>query len=1137
MINERVISPEIASIWDDDMILSEIPKDLRTVISEMSLFNPVRNTNWKYLKFHDSSVFNPAAQDFNRSLAACKGTHLEPSYTNAIEGTVQYNEYWEIQKERCLNGYEPIVNGVPCGVKITGEHYFYLNFTRIQKYTIDSRTGEEIKQWDFPDFFSMDYYWFLELEKNENPGKYGLPSSSKKGMICAKARRKGFSFKNASGALWKYTFFKESYIIIAAYLEEYANATMSMVLEMSNFLNQYTEFRHPRIISRQDEIKSGYKEKDANGIEVEKGYKSVIKIMTFKNSAFKSVGKCFTPDTEIIMYDGSLKKIQDIIIGDKVLGPDGNERTVLNTHSGRDSMYLVRQSNGDDYIVNSKHDLYLYDYYNKDYKTLETKEWNKLPEYLKNNGYKGVKSSLVNFKEKELSIDPYYLGLWLGDGSKSTLKITSIDKEIQAFIEDYAKELNLDLVIHKKSGTLALDYSISKSKDYNNRRLVKQYNLEEEELKTFNSIKNCELEGFTASNIHKACKTEKPYKGFLWKLDEKYYNNTLKESFKKYSLLNNKHIPKDFLINSKENRLQLLAGLIDTDGSYTLKNNSFEIIQKNKVLINDIKFLCESLGFRTTLHPRMIKDRIYYRLYISGNIEIIPTKLKRKQAVSKTRNNHLHNTLKITELGIGDYYGFECDKDHLFLLKDFTIVHNSATRMIFEEAGMFQNLKTAYTMSEPLFRDGDRMIGIPIIFGTGGDMTGGSKDFSDMFYNPKQYGLAEYHNIYEKNDVNGKCGWFVDEMWYRPSEIVIENKLYQGVDKNGNANRWVAEANLDIERDSKRGSDKKAYNGLLTQKCKTPSEAFLVTEGNIFQTAELYARLSKLKSDDTYKYLGQAGELVEREGRVWWEPDLKDKLRPILSYPLKQNTDTQGAIVIYEHPLEFKGEIPDDLYIIGHDPWGIDAVGGKSLGAAYVIKTKKLALKGFGHDEIVAEYVGRPDPGGMDEYNYNLEKMALYFNAKINFENDRGDVRGYFTKRKRLDLLCPPPYTIIKRDIPGSNMAGRKYGYSMGNDKMKQIGEQYLYDWLAERRGTDEKGVELTNIDFIPSKGLLEELIGYNRGGNFDRVLALIGCIIRLEEIHNPYEKEKPEKDPMDFIFNNPYLFKKNKVNEELYTY
>ena len=540
----------------------------------------------------------------------------------------------------------------------------------------------------------MDYYWFLELEKNENPQKYGLPSTAKKGMICAKSRRKGYSFKNAAGALWKYTFFKESFIIIASYLEEFANATMSMTLEMSNFLNEFTEFRHPRIINRQDEIKSGYIEKDANGIQIEKGYKSIIKTMTFKNSAFKSVGK-------------------------------------------------------------------------------------------------------------------------------------------------------------------------------------------------------------------------------------------------------------------------------------------------------------------------------------------------------------------------------------------------SATRMIFEEAGLFQNLKTAYTMSEPLFRDGDRMIGIPIIFGTGGDMSGATQDFADMFYNPKQYGLAEYNNIYEKTDINGKCGWFVDEMWFRPGELVVDGKLWEGVDKNGNANRWVAEYNLDLERESKRGSDKKAYNAALTQKCKTPSEAFLITEGNVFQTAELYSRLSKLKSDDNFKYIGQPGQLIETNGKIEWLGDIKrNKLKPILNYPLQNNQDTEGCIIIYEHPLDQSGSVPDVLYIIGHDPWGINAEGGKSLGATYVLKTKKLALQGFGHDEIVAEYVGRPDPGGMDEYNYNLEKLAIYYNAKINFENDRGEVRTFFTKRKRLDLLCPPPYYTIQRHLPNSNMAGRKFGYSMGNDQMKQIGEQYLYDWLGERRGIDEEtGLDLTNIDYIVSKPLLEELL------------------------------------------------------------
>ena len=69
----------------------------------------------------------------------------------------------------------------------------------------------------------------------KNPQKYGLPTSAKRGMICAKARRKGYSFKNAAGALWKFTFFKESYVIIASYLGDHAQATMSMVLEMSNF--------------------------------------------------------------------------------------------------------------------------------------------------------------------------------------------------------------------------------------------------------------------------------------------------------------------------------------------------------------------------------------------------------------------------------------------------------------------------------------------------------------------------------------------------------------------------------------------------------------------------------------------------------------------------------------------------------------------------------------------------------------------------------------------------------------------------------------------------------------------------------------------------------------------------------------
>jgi hypothetical protein len=737
------INPTVAIEWSHEQLLSEIPPNILKDLNHIVLDNPVRNTQWTYLKFYDNSVFKPAANAFNRSLQNAKDKNLKPSYTNSIPGTTQYLMFWKEEKSRCINGYEPIIDGKPCGIRIPGEFYFYLNYIRIMKYSLDPNTGEELKVLDFPDFCSMDYYWFLELEKNENPSKYGLQLSDKKGIICAKARRKGFSFKNAAGAIWKYTFFKNSFIIIASYLKDYAEATMSMALTMSNFLNEYTEFRHPRIINRNDEIKSGYIEKDENNMPIEKGYLSTIKIMTFQNSAFKSVGK-----------------------------------------------------------------------------------------------------------------------------------------------------------------------------------------------------------------------------------------------------------------------------------------------------------FC--------------------------------------------------------------------------------------TRMIFEEAGLFENLKSSYTTSEPLWKDGDRMIGIPILFGTGGDMASATQDFADMFYNPSSYGLAEYDNIYENTDINGKCGWFVDEMWFRPSRVSIDNKIYEGVDKSGNAIRWVAEWSLDKERLIKKNSDKKTFDLLLTQKCKTPSEAFLITQGNVFQTAELYARLSKLKADDSYKYQGSAGELIEFEGEVKWIPDLENKLRPIYNFPLKSGQDAQGAIVIYEHPITINGQVPEDLYILGHDPWGIDAEGGKSLGSTYVIKSKKYALQGYGHDQIVAEYVGRPDPGGFAEYNYNLEKLAVYYNGKINFENDRGEVKPYFQKRKMLHLLCPPPFNVIRKDLPNSTMGNRKYGYSMGNDKIKQIGEQYLYDWLNEKR-IGEDGLEYTTIDFIPSKPLLEELITYRRKGNFDRVLSMIGCIIRLEDTHNPYEKDKDEKHVLDFLNNNPILFKKNK--------
>jgi hypothetical protein len=70
--------------------------------------------------------------------------------------------------------------------------------------------------------------------------------------------------------------------------------------------------------------------------------------------------------------------------------------------------------------------------------------------------------------------------------------------------------------------------------------------------------------------------------------------------------------------------------------------------------------------------------RRYWTVYIGGNLEIIPTRIKRKQAkeTKRTRNPRI-SSLKVRSLGIGDYYGFAVDGNHRFLLGDFTVTHNS----------------------------------------------------------------------------------------------------------------------------------------------------------------------------------------------------------------------------------------------------------------------------------------------------------------------------------------------------------------------------------------------------------------------------------------------------------------------------
>ena len=154
-------------------------------------------------------------------------------------------------------------------------------------------------------------------------------------------------------------------------------------------------------------------------------------------------------------------------------------------------------------------------------------------------------------------------------------------------------------------------------------------------------------------------------------------------------LLKSKHIPAIYLCNSREVRLEVLAGLIDTDG--WTNHGGYQIIQKSEILADDICYLARSLGLAAYKEKRTkyIKSRgfsgPYYWVGISGDCSVIPVRLPRKKVAPRVQGwkDHLVTGVEaIRDAGYGEYYGFQLDGDGRFLMGDFTVTHNTTLALM-----------------------------------------------------------------------------------------------------------------------------------------------------------------------------------------------------------------------------------------------------------------------------------------------------------------------------------------------------------------------------------------------------------------------------------------------------------------------
>lgn len=450
--------------------------------------------------------------------------------------------------------------------------------------------------------------------------------------------------------------------------------------------------------------------------------------------------------------------------------------------------------------------------------------------------------------------------------------------------------------------------------------------------------------------------------------------------------------------------------------------------------------------------------------------------------------------------------GFKSEIIGVTLKDNPDVVRGKAGKLIiFEEAGSFSELGAAWQIARPSVEQDGMAFGTMIAFGTGGDEDSHFETLKDMFYNPDGYNCIGFDNIWDETPSDKKCGFFIPQYTNMDFRDDNGNRMFMDIDGNTLRKKSVEYILSERRKVIENATNSVAVDRYVAEHCITPQEACLEFGGNIFPKKELQEQLATIRTNKHLSNHKQIGDLIwEKDGTLKW---VIKKFGDITHYPLKKDDDPTGSIVIWEHPVK---DAPIGLYILGVDPYDHDQSGTNSLGSTFVYK-RFQDFENY-YDIIVAEYTGRPSTA--EEYYENLRKLAVYYNGRIMYENERKGLFPYFTA-KHCDYLLADQPDIIS-DVVGNSKVQRKKGCHM-NKQIKQWGEGLIKDWLNEEQAPGKK-----NLHNILSEPLLEELISYNDTGNFDRVMALMQVMIYREQLYNVKVKEKKKENKNRVLFEGP---------------
>lgn len=422
-----------------------------------------------------------------------------------------------------------------------------------------------------------------------------------------------------------------------------------------------------------------------------------------------------------------------------------------------------------------------------------------------------------------------------------------------------------------------------------------------------------------------------------------------------------------------------------------------------------------------------------------------------------------------------------------------------------EEFGAFPKIADTYNVMLPSVREGNKAFGMMALIGTGGSEGNDFSGAMEMIYKPKGYHILGLPNVWDK--VNKGIG---ESIFFFPAYINRAG-CYDG---NGNSN--VTKALLEILMDwynaKYNTSDPMQVVRTKAENPITIQDAIMRRDNTVFPVADLVERIGELDAnpsefDDVY--VGQMH--LKTDGTPYFKPSMD---KPLREFPHKGNKH-EGAVEIFKMPEKNRdGRIFTGRYIGGLDPIDNDlARSTTSLISFFILDLFT--------DQIVAEWTGRLD---MADDGYEIcRRLAIFYNAKICYENNKKGLYSYFKTMNSLYLLAPNLEFLKDRDkVKGENYGNTAYGVNAGtfvNDFARERLNNWFRKPVKKTIVQDGQEVEITkmNLYYCRNRALLQEASQWNPDGNFDRVSAC-GMLMLYREDRliafggNPQEAEKKKK-------------------------